>query len=164
MDTLIAEKPLQLGLGLGLYMTYDISDRWTIGLNADMLSYSRGLNQTIGTLHSTDLPDTLNNMLITPITPHEYGLFKARTEDFGMLNAELYLAYHILPKWRIKLGVQRLWTEYRTPLPFLQNNSRYFHQPWLILAGITFVPFSPNIKCPPINKKQKLKKLKEGQM
>lgn len=159
LDTLRLDKAYSIGIGLGLYLSYDIAARWTIGLNADLLSYQYPLSKPIGVLQSTSLPDS---SLITPASLHRYGLFEGRYEDFGTLNAEFYLAYHFHHKWRAKLGVQNLWTEYRTPLPLVENNARFFRTPWLILAGLTFTPFSPNIKCP-TQKKQKLKKLKENE-
>jgi hypothetical protein len=159
-DTLVIYKARPLSLGLGLYIQYDLSARWTLGLNAEFVGYARSLKKiTTGTLYSTDLPDS---SLFTPVMLHRYGLFKGRTEDYGTLNAEIYLAYHILPKWRVKFGVQKLWTEYRTPFPYVKNNIRYFRHPWLALVGITFTPFTPNVKCPKL-KKQKLKRLKEGE-
>jgi hypothetical protein len=160
-DTLVITKARPFSLALGLYMQYDLAARWTLGANVDLVGFAVSLKKiSTGVLYSTDLLDSA--FLPTTVSAHKYGLFKARTEDFGTLNAELYLAYHLLPKWRIKFGVQKLWTEYRTPLPFVQNNTRYFRHPWLALVGLTFTPFTPNIKCPKL-KRQKLKKLKEGE-
>lgn len=154
-DTLCAESPKTFLLNAGFYTSYDLHPRLILGANIDLIGVSIG-PETDGLLHSTDLVNDTLSVVSQPSLLNAYLLGK---NSKGSIDAEVYLAYKINPKWRVKVGVQRLFTEQKTENKDLQNNDLYRSRIYLATIGVIWTPFVKQVNCPWFKpKKIKVKK------
>lgn len=157
-DTLCAESPKTFLLNAGFYASYDLHPRLILGANIDLVGISLGGN-TDGILYSSDLPNDTLSVVSQPSMLNAY-LFGKNSK--GSIDAEIYLAYKITPKWRVKLGVQKLFTEQKTDDKYLQDNDLYRSKVWLATIGVIWTPFVKEVNCPWFKgKKIKAKKNKQ---
>ena len=157
-DTLCAESPKTFLLNAGFYASYDLHPRLILGANIDLVGISLGGN-TDGILHSSDLPNDTLAVVSKPSMLNAYLLGK---NSKGSIDAEIYFAYKINPKWRVKLGVQRLFNEQKTDEKYLQENDLYRSRIYLATIGVIWTPFIKEVNCPWFKgKKIKAKKNKQ---
>ncbi len=155
-DCLLVEKPFLGSANLGFYMSYDINDRWEIGASTDLVGFGFGSKKNAFLINSLTA-DTLS----TEAKPRSLvQLPKVR----GTLNNEIFVGYKFNPRWRLRVGVQYLLTEYLTPEKFFNDRDEYRNNAILGFIGITFTPFNNDaVNCPKF-KDEKIYYLKEGEM
>lgn len=154
-DTLLVEKPFLGSANLGFYISYDISDRLEIGASTDLVGLGFGADK--------------NALLINGITRDTLSV-EAEVRSFvsaykirGTLNNEIFVGYKFNPRWRLRLGMQYLITEYLTKEKIFNNNNVFKNRGVLGFISITFTPFGDTVNCPKF-KKEKVRYLKEGEM
>ncbi|WP_338793641.1 hypothetical protein [Bernardetia sp. MNP-M8] len=155
-DSLLVEKPFLGSANLGFYMSYDINDRWEIGASTDLVGFGFGSKKKAFLINSLT-KDTLS-------TEAEVRSLVQLPKVRGTLNNELFVGYKFNPRWRLRVGIQYLLTEYLTPEKFFNDNDEYRNNTILGFIGITFTPFNNDaVNCPKF-KKEKIHYLKEGEM
>jgi len=154
-DSLLVEKPFLGSANLGFYISYDINDRWEIGASTDLVGFGFGSKKNAFLINSLTR-DTLS-------TEAEVRSFVRLPKVRGTLNNEVFVGYKFNPRWRLRVGVQYLLTEYLTPEKFFNNNDIYKNKAILGFIGITFTPFGDTVNCPKF-KKEKIYQLREGEM
>ncbi len=107
-DTLTVQSPWTNSLNLTANFAYNLSPKWSLGFNIDLIGVSFGRNSNaeflqngINTTESSTKP-TVFNILLTG------------DNDRGSLNSEYFLKYQIHKRWAIKGVYQFLFTEYTT--------------------------------------------------
>jgi hypothetical protein len=154
-DSLLVEKPFLGSANLGFYISYDINDRWEIGASTDLVGFGFGGNKNallINALTGVTVPTEVEVRSLVRLP-------KVR----GTLNNEVFVGYKFNPRWRLRVGVQYLLTEYLTPRKFFNDNDIYKNKAILGFVGLTFTPFGDTVNCPKF-KKEKIHYLKEGEM
>jgi hypothetical protein len=154
-DCLLVEKPLLGSANLGFYVSYDINDRWEIGASTDLVGFGFGSKKNAFLTNSLT-QDTLS-------TQTEVRSFVRFPKIRGTLNNEVFVGYKFNPRWRLRVGMQYLLTEYLTPEKFFNDRDIYTNKAILGFIGITFTPFGDTVNCPKF-KKEKVYQLKEGEM
>ncbi len=154
-DSLLVEKPFLGSANLGFYISYDINDRWEIGASTDLVGFGFGSKKNAFLINSLT-QDTLS-------TEAEIRSFVRLPKVRGTLNNEVFVGYKFNPRWRLRVGIQYLLTEYLTPEKFFNDNDIYKNKAILGFIGITFTPFGDTVNCPKF-KNDKLHYLKEGEM
>lgn len=154
-DSLLVEKPFLGSANLGFYISYDINDRWEIGASTDLVGFGFGSKKNAFLINSLT-QDTLS-------TQAEVRSLVRLPKVRGTLNNEVFVGYKFNPRWRLRVGVQYLLTEYLTPEKFFNDNDIYKNKAILGFIGLTFTPFGDTVNCPKF-KKEKVYQLKEGEM
>ncbi len=154
-DSLLVEKPFLGSANLGFYISYDINDRWEIGASTDLVGFGFGSKKNALLINALTR-DTLS-------VEAEVRSFVSAYKIRGTLNNEIFVGYKFNPRWRFRLGMQYLLTEYLTPKKFFNNNNVFKNRGVLGFIAITFTPFGDTVNCPKF-KKEKIHYLKEGEM
>ncbi|WP_375563033.1 hypothetical protein ACE193_11070 [Bernardetia sp. OM2101] len=154
-DSLLVEKPFLGSANLGFYISYDINDRWEIGASTDLVGFGFGGNKNAFLINSL----TRDTLSVEAEVRSLVSAYKIR----GTLNNELFVGYKFNPRWRLRLGMQYLLTEYLTPKKYFNNNNVFKNRGVLGFIAITFTPFGDTVNCPKF-KKEKVRYLKEGEM
>lgn len=154
-DSLLVEKPFLGSANLGFYVSYDINDRWEIGASTDLVGFGFGSKKNAFLINGLT-QDTLS-------TEAEVRSFVRLPKVRGTLNNEIFVGYKFNPRWRLRVGLQYLLTEYLTPEKFFNDNDIYKNNAILGFIGITFTPFGDTVNCPKF-KNEKIHYLKEGEM
>ncbi|AFM04030.1 hypothetical protein Fleli_1612 [Bernardetia litoralis DSM 6794] len=155
-DSLLVEKPFLGSANLGFYISYDINERWEIGASTDLVGFGFGSEKNAFLINSLTA-DTLS-------TEAEVRSLVQLPKVRGTLNNEIFVGYKFNPRWRLRVGIQYLLTEYLTPEKFFNDRDEYKNKAILGFIGITFTPFNNDaVNCPKF-KKEKVYQLKEGEM
>lgn len=154
-DTLLVEKPFLGSANLGFYISYDINDRWEIGASTDLVGFGFGGNRNALLINGI----TRDTLSVEAEVRSLVSAYKIR----GTLNNEIFVGYKFNPRWRLRLGMQYLLTEYLTPRKIFNNNNVFKNRGVLGFIAITFTPFGDTVNCPKF-KKDKIHYLKEGEM
>lgn len=154
-DSLLVEKPFLGSANLGFYVSYDINDKWEIGASTDLVGFGFGSKKNALLINALN-EDTLS-------TEAQIRSFVRIPKTRGTLNNEVFVGYKFNPRWRLRVGVQYLLTEYLTPEKFFNDQDVYKNKAILGFIGITFTPFGDTVNCPKF-KKEKVHYLKEGEM
>lgn len=157
-DTLQLKDPFLGAVNLGLYASYDITTRLTIGFNIDAIGLSIG-GKKEGDLYASTLP--VSPLFVPENKPTSFNALLGGNNDLGTLNSEFYVAYGLSQKFYIKLGIQYLFTEYKTPEKFVNDNDRYRAKSTLFFAGLSWYPFMNDVNCPKRPKPLKVKTSKK---
>lgn len=152
-DSLLVEKPFLGSVNLGLYASYDINERWEIGASTDLVGFGFGSSQNALLLNSQN-EDSLSTTTQIRSLVHM---------PLGTLNNEIFVSYKFNRRWRLRIGMQCLMSEYLTPEKFFNDQDKYYNSAILGFIGITFTPFGETVNCPK-PKKVKVRYLKEGEM
>ncbi len=144
-DTLSLAKPFLGAMNLGLYASYDITTRLTVGFNIDAIGLSIGKKKD-GLLYASELP--LSPVPSLENKPSSFNALLGGNNDLGTLNSELYVAYGLRQNLYMRLGVQYLFTEYKTAVKFVNDNDRYRAKSTLFFVGLFWYPFMNDINCP----------------
>ena len=154
-DTLLVEKPFLGSANLGFYVSYDISDRLEIGASTDLVGFGFGGDRNALLINAL----TRDTLSVEAEVRSLVSAYKIR----GTLNNEIFVGYKFNPRWRLRLGMQYLLTEYLTKEKFFNNNNVFKNRGVLGFIAVTFTPFGDTVNCPKF-KKEKIHYLKEGEM
>ena len=107
-DTLTIQRPFINSLNLAANFGYNISKRWYLGFNIDLIGFSFGRKGS-GILTSNG--KTRNEPTARPVP---FNLLLTGDLDHGSLNSEYFVRYHINEKWALKAVYQFYFGEYET--------------------------------------------------
>lgn len=108
VDTLTVARPFTNSLNLSLNAGYRLGNKWYLGLNIDLLGFSFGRKSSAILL-------TNGKQISEPeARPVSWNLLLTGDLDYGALNSEFFIAYHISARWALKAAYQFFFTEYNT--------------------------------------------------
>lgn len=107
-DTLTVQHPLTASLNLVVNAGYNLTPRWYLGFNIDVIGF------TFGRRSSAIL--TSNGVARTEprAKPVFFNLLLTGDHDLGSLNSEFFIQYRLKNSWNIKAVYQFIFIEYVT--------------------------------------------------
>jgi hypothetical protein len=107
-DTLTIQRPFINSFNLAANFGYNISKRWYLGFNIDLIGFSFGRRGS-GILTSNG--KTTNEPAARPVP---FNLLLTGDLDHGSLNSEYFVRYRINEKWALKAVYEFYFGEYET--------------------------------------------------
>jgi len=108
LDTLTVQRPFTIAVNLSVNAGYYISERWYAGLNIDLIGFTVG-RTTNAILHSDGTPTTE-----PAAKPAPFNLLLTGDNDYGSLNSEFFVRYHLSKRWAVRSVYQFFFAEYKT--------------------------------------------------
>jgi hypothetical protein len=144
IDTITTATASTHSLNLALYFQYDITPRFDVGFNIDVIGFSFGARKNFNILSSSYDP---NQAPVQSGSPTNFNLLLTSDNDIGSLNSEFYLRYWITKKVGVRAGFTFLFSEYRTDqnLSFDNGriiNDRYRNKAGMALLAVSYRPFT----------------------
>jgi hypothetical protein len=133
-DTLIASSANIYAINALINLGYNISPKFQIGFNIDLLGFSFGPEKT----YTFQSNGTQTN---TKATPTAFNLLLVGHNDKGSLNSEFYIRYKVGQKIGVKMAYQYLFTELTTATPVQTvpaQNDRFRNTSRLFSVGVSY--------------------------
>lgn len=130
-DTVWVENPQMNNLALFIGAAYVIKERVEIGFNIDAVGYTFG-----GDKAATYIGN--GNETTTTVNPGSLTALLIGPNDIGMVRSDFYVGYKFSEQWKVKLGYNLTFTEYRTPTELQVGNTRYRGTGTMVLLGVTY--------------------------
>lgn len=109
IDSVLFPRSQTNSLNLSLNFGYNLSKKFSVGLNIDAIGFSFGKKQS-GTYYGNNFATGV------PVTakPTAFNVLLISDNDRGSLNSELFVRYKWNDSWGVKLGFQFFFAEYTT--------------------------------------------------
>ncbi len=107
-DTLSVQRPQVNSLNAAISLGYQISKKWDVGFNIDLIGLSFG-RKSSSILESNGITRTDPQS-----KPVAFNVLLTGDHDRGTLNSEFFLRYKISPRWGIRAIYQFLFVEYES--------------------------------------------------
>jgi len=134
LDTLYLQNSNTNSINLAIYLGYEISNKLFLEFNIDAVGFSFGGKQT-GNFNalSQGQPITSEAAKVTPL-----NLLLTGDYDWGSLNSEFTLNYHLNDRWSLRPGVSFIFSEYTTDRKLTFNNDRFRNKVLYPALGIRY--------------------------
>lgn len=139
IDTFRVSNSQVNSLNLAIDFQFDITPKWRVGTNIDLIGISYG-PKTNGDFISSFSPDpnTPRNFSSTP-TPTNILLIS--DNDVGSLNSEFYAQYQLNHWFDINAGLSFHFAELTTAFKPIFDNDRFRRKSVMGFVGVTWYPF-----------------------
>jgi hypothetical protein len=107
-DTLTVQRPFTSSLNVAVNIGYNFNPRWYAGFNIDVIGF------TVGRTSPAILTSNGTTMTEPQAKPAAFNLLLTGDHDYGSLNSEFFLQYHLKGAWSLRAIYQFLFIEYRT--------------------------------------------------
>lgn len=107
-DTLTVQRPFINSLNVSANFGYNITNRWSLGFNIDLIGFSFGRK---GSAILTSNAKTRNE---PEAKPAPFNVLLTGDLDYGSLNSEYFVRYRLNEKWAVKAVYEFYFGEYKT--------------------------------------------------
>jgi len=132
-----------LALNAYVNLEFAVTDKWDLGFNIDLAGVTVG-GQHDGTFVSSyNTPGTSQYQDVqTKLRPTNVNLLLISDNDFGSLNSEAYVRYHVRDNWGVQAGLSFFFAELTSDTKYKVNfdNDRWRHKGLLGMVGVTWHP------------------------
>ena len=107
-DTLTVQRPFINSLNVSANFGYNITNRWSLGFNIDLIGFSFGRK---GSGILTSNAKTRNEPAAKPAS---FNVLLTGDLDYGSLNSEYFVRYRLNDKWSVRAIYEFYFGEYET--------------------------------------------------
>ena len=121
LDTLQVPNSTVLMLNATGHVRYQLSTRWAVGFNIDVVGVSFGsVDAGNFVAQSQGRPTSVESA-----KPSGFNLLLIGDNDRGSLNSELYVHYQLSERWGLRAGISHLFVEATTNRTLSLGNDRF---------------------------------------
>lgn len=132
-DSVFVGDPKMGNITLFIGASYLIKNRVELGFNIDAIGYTFGGDRdAIFTSSGVETPVT--------VSPNSITALLVGANDIGMLKVEIFAGYKFNSRWTARIGVNNLFTEYRTPTELQAGNTRFRAEGTAFMVSGTYTP------------------------
>jgi hypothetical protein len=140
VDTVLMADPQMSFVNLFVRIEYDLSEKWGVGFNIDLVGLTLGANQTTGTIRGgTNYQNAALTTTVSDAEPTSVNALLVGDNDLGSLASSLYVSYDVSPKFGIDAGAGFVFTEYTTASPIgFDANDRFRNKNMMGYLGLHY--------------------------
>ena len=140
IDTLVLDNSNTHSLNVLVNLQYTFAGKLDLGFNIDALGYTYGRRQ-IGTFNAKSTGTNKYDGARQTGRATPFNALLVSDNDWGTLNSEIYLRYHLNPKWAVRAGATFLFSEYTADRNLAFENDRFRTKALMGMIGISYSPF-----------------------
>jgi hypothetical protein len=134
IDSVIIKSAVTTSINAAVSFNYKFSSKLNVGFNIDLVGISFGGSSSANYRNGAVLKNTT-------ASPANFNALLISDNDLGSLNSEFYGRYNFNEKWGVKVGLQFLFSEFKTATKvqtFPQENDRFRYKSYLPSVGVTY--------------------------
>jgi hypothetical protein len=134
IDSVNIKSAAHTSLNAAVSFTYKFTPKFDIGFNIDLVGVSFGGKSSAKYTNGSVSKNV-------DASPANFNLLLISDNDLGSLNSEFYGRYNFNERWGVKIGVQFLFSEFKTTTKvqtFPEENDRFRYKSFLPSVGVSF--------------------------